>query len=247
MGGGTSSNVFEPWPGISGNKAQYSAGGTRREQEKKAKRSRKEVQQRLKPLVHPQVLVINMAIRTVALSVALFLGSNNVGRVEAFAPTVNKPSVGLRTFPGRRVPLYYLNSSPFQGLLQDRRRYHQGAVSHVSSSSLTLRMITGGEIMDGWNSFLTAVEVFDGSTIVDPVVVSNAFWASLTRQFVSLLIGQLFAAVVFGLLTTFAASQMSSLGNFVSEKVFGATKSTAVGSGLKQPPPGYTGDQPYVH
>lgn len=87
------------------------------------------------------------------------------------------------------------------------------------------------------SSLLTAVEFFDGSA-VDPVVVSNAFWDGITRQFVSLIIGQFLAVTVFGFFTTFAGSQISKMGTFVSENIFKQPSNV----GLKQPPPGYTGD-----
>ena len=53
-----------------------------------------------------------------------------------------------------------------------------------------------------------ALDTFDGS-LVDPVVVSNAFWAGLQAKFVSLLIGQFLATIVFGLITMVAADQIS--------------------------------------
>jgi hypothetical protein len=70
------------------------------------------------------------------------------------------------------------------------------------------------------SSLLTAVEVFDGSTIVDTVVVSGVFWSSLKSKFLAVVIGQVLAAVVFAILSTFFASRISQLGDFVSEKLF---------------------------
>ena len=58
---------------------------------------------------------------------------------------------------------------------------------------------------------LAAVEVFDGSTIVDPVVVSDVFWTSLQGKFVAVIIGQALATMVFGLLSWFVTSQLSRL------------------------------------
>lgn len=65
----------------------------------------------------------------------------------------------------------------------------------------------------------TAVDTFDGST-VDPVVVSNVFWAGLKAKFISVIIGQFLAAIVFSIIASVAASQMSKLGSFVSENIF---------------------------
>lgn len=58
---------------------------------------------------------------------------------------------------------------------------------------------------------LAAVEVFDGSTIVDPVVVSDVFWSSLKGKFVAVIIGQVLATVAFGFLSWLITSQLSRL------------------------------------
>mmetsp|Transcript_20739 Transcript_20739/g.31388 ORF Transcript_20739/g.31388 Transcript_20739/m.31388 type:complete len:255 (-) Transcript_20739:716-1480(-) len=70
------------------------------------------------------------------------------------------------------------------------------------------------------SSILTSVEVFDGSTIVDPVVVSNVFWNSLKAKILALVIAQLLAAVAFVLLSSYFASQISTIGDFVSNYLF---------------------------
>ncbi len=55
------------------------------------------------------------------------------------------------------------------------------------------------------------VEVFDGSTIVDPVVVSDVFWASLRGKVVAVVIGQVLATIAFGIFSWFLSSQISQL------------------------------------
>jgi hypothetical protein len=70
------------------------------------------------------------------------------------------------------------------------------------------------------SSIMTGVEVFDGSTIVDPIVVSGVFWANLKGKLLSVVIGQFLATVVFGLLASLAASQLPKLGQLVSETIF---------------------------
>lgn len=57
----------------------------------------------------------------------------------------------------------------------------------------------------------SAVEFFDGSTIVDPVVVSNVFWTTLKAKLIWLVVGQLIAVAVFAILASVAASQMSTI------------------------------------
>jgi hypothetical protein len=75
-----------------------------------------------------------------------------------------------------------------------------------------------------WESTLTtAVNVFDGSGI-DPVVVSNVFWSKLQANFISMIIGQFLAAIVFAFLTSIAASQLSKLGSFVTDNFFSSKK-----------------------
>ena len=68
--------------------------------------------------------------------------------------------------------------------------------------------------------FLQAVDVFDGGTITDPVVVSGVFWASLKAKIISVLIGQILAAFVFALFTYFLSSQLRSFGEFIATEVF---------------------------
>jgi len=63
-----------------------------------------------------------------------------------------------------------------------------------------------------------AVEIFDGSTIIDPVVVSNSFWSGLRKQILSVILGQLFAAVVFSILASFLAPQLSSFKDMILSK-----------------------------
>lgn len=70
------------------------------------------------------------------------------------------------------------------------------------------------------SSILTAVETFDGNAIVDPVVVSNVFWTSLKTKVIALIIGQMLATIAFALLSTLVATQISQMGDFVSQKIF---------------------------
>ena len=65
---------------------------------------------------------------------------------------------------------------------------------------------------------MSAIEVFDGSSIVDPVVVSSSFWSSLRSQFLSVILGQFIASVVFAILASFLAPQLSSLRDTVLSK-----------------------------
>jgi hypothetical protein len=69
-------------------------------------------------------------------------------------------------------------------------------------------------------SLFQAVEVFDGSTILDPIVVSGVFWSSMKAKILSVIIGQLLATLVFGILAYLLSSQLGNLSDYVSENVF---------------------------
>jgi hypothetical protein len=75
------------------------------------------------------------------------------------------------------------------------------------------------------SSIWTAVEVFDGSTLVDPVVVSNVFWASLQAKILTFVLGQVAATLVFSFLLSIASAQISKAADFVSSKIFPDTSS----------------------
>lgn len=85
-------------------------------------------------------------------------------------------------------------------------------------------------------SLLTAFDTFDGSTIVDPVVVSNTFWGTLGAKILSLIIGQIIATVVFSVVVSIAASQLSGIAERTSkgivEKILGPPPPK-----LRMPPP----------
>jgi len=66
---------------------------------------------------------------------------------------------------------------------------------------------------------LSDVEIFDGSSIVDPVVVSNSFWSNLQTQLLSLILGQFIATVVFAVAAYFLAPQLSKLRDTVLSKI----------------------------
>lgn len=74
---------------------------------------------------------------------------------------------------------------------------------------------------------LSDVEIFDGSSIVDPVVVSNSYWSNLETQLLSLILGQIIATVVFAVAAYFLAPQLSKLRDTVLSKVTDAISSEA--------------------
>jgi hypothetical protein len=114
------------------------------------------------------------------------------------------------------LPAVFVASSAFTFPNQKSAMIHNTFEGRTSN----LRMLPDA------SSLLTAVEVFDGSTIVDPVVVSTVFWSSLKAKFLAVVIGQVLAAVAFAILSTFLASQISQAGDFVSQKLFPSDSAT---------------------
>ena len=69
------------------------------------------------------------------------------------------------------------------------------------------------------SSLITSVEFFDGSQVVDPIIVSGVFWSSLKTRFISLIIGQILSTIFFGILVTITASQLAILRDWISSKL----------------------------
>lgn len=68
------------------------------------------------------------------------------------------------------------------------------------------------------SSLLTSVvEYFDGSEVIDPVVISNSFSAGMQSRFVSFIIGQLLAAATFAAIASVASQQISRAGEWVTD------------------------------
>lgn len=91
-------------------------------------------------------------------------------------------------------------------------------LQHASSLFMTNPLQDAG-VIEPLSSFLTAVETFDGSSIVDPVVVSNVFWSALKGKFLAIIIGQFLASLAFAFITYVLSKQLTSLAGFVSEKL----------------------------
>jgi hypothetical protein len=56
-----------------------------------------------------------------------------------------------------------------------------------------------------------AVEIFDGSSITNPIVVSNLYWSSLQNKMINLIVSQFVATIVFGLIASYTSSFMLRL------------------------------------
>ena len=128
----------------------------------------------------------------------------------------------------RRISLFASPSSPFNCSTNKHRAFttlsnqriipNHGENSKMGRPGTKLFLVPPLPLES--TGMLTGVEVFDGSTIVDPVVVSSAFWTGLQTKILSVIIGQFLAASVFAILSSIAASQLTKLGELVSSKVF---------------------------
>ena len=96
-------------------------------------------------------------------------------------------------------------------------------VRESCSSCSILRMLPQDFTVDDSTFWMSAVEYFDGTTIIDPVVVSNVFWSRLQANLISVIIGQFLAAIVFSFLLSTATSQITKLLSFVSDQIFTST------------------------
>lgn len=94
--------------------------------------------------------------------------------------------------------------------------YRQTSRIHVMPIDIDLASFV--DSMTSSSFHMSAIEVFDGSSIVDPVVVSSSFWSSLRSQFLSVILGQFIASVVFAILASFLAPQLSALRDTVLSK-----------------------------
>lgn len=151
-----------------------------------------------------------MQFRSIACAEALLLTLISIENVchysaSAFVPSPAKVTPSL----ARRSPHRQQQQLPFQRSHLSRRH-----LVPLESSSL-----------------LNAVEYFDGTQIVDPVVVSGTFWASLQTRLLSFFIGQALAAITFFIITAVASQQIGKLGDWVSNNI--ASKNQR----LKVPPP----------
>ena len=121
-------------------------------------------------------------------------------KIEAFSPAFSKP--------------YSLSSlSPLS-----KRVSVQGKINAHVSSSTELSAALLPQDLD-LPSLLTAFDTFDGTTVVDPVVVSDVFWSSLGAKFISLVLGQILATIVFTVVISIAASQLSGVADRVSKGI----------------------------
>lgn len=97
-----------------------------------------------------------------------------------------------------------------------RNHHHVNTITTKRSGETTTHL----QMLEMPNSFITAVETFDGSTIADPIVVSSVFWSSLSSKIISVILGQVLASIVFAALSYLVSTQFTKIGDYVSTNIF---------------------------
>ena len=62
-----------------------------------------------------------------------------------------------------------------------------------------------------------AFDTFDGDSLVDTAVVSSVYWTSLKTKMISVVLGQLLAAIAFAALSSVMASSLPRIGEMAAE------------------------------
>jgi len=152
-----------------------------------------------------------LSIRILFLTI-LFSSSHDHG-ANAFFVSITKTGNGLLPASHLSFPTTTTTTTTTTTLPHHWKGSSIHMIPHVIDTSLlTDTMATSA-------FHLSAVEVFDGSSIVDPVVVSSNFWSSLQRQLLSVILGQLIASVVFAILVTVLAPQLVIVRDMVIAKI----------------------------
>ena len=147
-------------------------------------------------------------------------------RVLGSCSNVSSIRCAVCTFPsalfGRRKTT--LQSTDFTMMKETTLRIVSLALFIVSSDAFTVALPTTRGVACHFASLhssilISTIETFDGSQIVDPIVVSGVFWSSLKTRLLSLIIGQVLATIVFGVLATLTASQLSKVGEWITSTI----------------------------
>ena len=128
--------------------------------------------------------------------------------------------------------LHFRHNAASVYVMKTERRQHFNTNQYVSSNmngrtgsrnSCSMLYVLPSDISSSSTIWTSVVEYFDGSTIIDPVVVSNVFWSRLQANFISVIIGQFLAAIAFSFLLSLAASQITKFLSYVTEQIFPPT------------------------
>jgi len=111
-------------------------------------------------------------------------------------------------------------ATTFGSAVPNHNQGRQGSKLLLYNNLIDIGCIIAAPSLDETTSFLvSAIETFDGS-LVDPVVVSDAFWIGLQSKIISVIIGQFLAAGAFALITSFISANASNIfENIIKEKL----------------------------
>jgi hypothetical protein len=157
--------------------------------------------------------------------------------VTSFLLTRSLPAFGFvqivpRTRALLRPPSSTKTASPNFNVRHGDRALGKSSSLNVLSEAIGHSSTYSNEL----SSLLTSVEFFDGSSVVDPVVVSGAFWTSLTTKLFSLVLGQLAATLIFGLVLFLGASQLRKFTESLSSKLLQDTGEVPTSSTFRRFP-----------
>jgi hypothetical protein len=113
----------------------------------------------------------------------------------------------------RRNAAFVVSSKSMHTACRSTRHFRQSVNVLPLSTRLMLYddVLSTSASLSSSSLVTSAVEIFDGSTIIDPVVVSNIFWATLKAKLIWLVIGQVISVAIFAIVASVAASQMSTI------------------------------------
>ncbi len=163
---------------------------------------------------------------------------DNVTGVVPFTLPSTKFVVTTRPPPNHPPELCCRPCAPIQPRQYCNEKQHvtsSNTIFRICSSRSTLLYMSPYDVHGSTTFWTCVVEYFDGSNIIDPVVVSNVFWSRLQANLISVIIGQSLAAIVFSFLLSTAASQITKLLSYVSEEIFSGTTTTTIPRGNRPP------------
>lgn len=152
--------------------------------------------------LHP----IKLPLATLFLGVLCFSGCHDDAN-SFLAPT---PTGTAKAFRETSTDSVFVTTATARQYNRQSQRVHMVPMD-IDLASLT-------DSMTSSSFHLSDVAVFDGSSIVDPVIISNSFWSGLQRQLLSAILGQFIATVVFAIAASFLAPQLSALRDTVLSK-----------------------------
>ena len=130
----------------------------------------------------------------------------------------------------KRNRIVDLNRRQSQSITTKRMLTNQMSYNNLDELTSSIDIASTEASQSFPSSFwINAVETFDGSEIVNPVIVSNVFWVGLKSKILSILIGQFLATIAFALLTNFISNNAMKIAEDVIAKKLSFLDSVSFG------------------